>query len=126
MSQSSGFVIMPTVAYEVKATTPNIRLGPALPDDAGYAVFELDKMVLTAEILPNPLSDAQRLAIAVLRGDQEAALILADEVQMCYKLNPNGSPRFIPRKELEDRMHYAEVYMNRVKDLEGIRSGSVG
>ena len=31
-----------------------------------------------------PLSDAMRLAIAVLSGDERAALLLADEVQLNY------------------------------------------
>lgn len=33
---------------------------------------------------PKPLSDAMRLAIAVLCGDERAALLLVDEVQLNY------------------------------------------
>lgn len=43
------------------------------------------------------VSDAQRLASAVRRGDEDAALLLADEVQLRYM----QGDRFVGRSELE-------------------------
>ena len=56
------------------------------------------------------LSDAEALAWAVIRGDQQAALILADEVQMAYQ----QAKTFVPREELirilKDWADYYQLY----------------
>lgn len=47
-----------------------------------------------------PQSDAVRLALAVLEGDTDAALVLADEVQMQHRQGPD----YLPRQALVDAL----------------------
>src|SRR6185437_6596875 len=58
------------------------------------------------------LTDAQRLAFAVLDGDDQAALLLADEVQMAAM----EGPAFVPRGELLGRIAGLEATVREVSE----------
>ncbi len=98
-----------------EVTCSNFRLGVSQPYEE-IAPFEhiplSANVTITGTVVSEvvykskmSLTDAEKLAKAVLAGDTDAALALADEVQMAY----TKQEKFVSRKELIAMLRYVST-----------------
>lgn len=102
---------IPTVSdISIAVRSWELTVGHKFENYCSTAILKVEGL-LEHKKTNNPFSDEQRLANAVLHGDHDAALLLADEVQFRH-LQPQG---FVSRADLEARIRELE---ERNADLE--------